>query len=231
MGGGTGLIGAVLPPCAAAVEAVGDRPGAALLPAEAAALGRVCARRRRDFTLGRTCARQALAEIGAAARPVLPGPAGEPCWPPECVGSLTHCDGYAAAAVAYRSALWTVGIDAEPNRELPVGVLDRIAFGPELRWLRTRWTAGVCWDRLLFSIKESVYKAWFPVTGRWLGFADASVTVDDTRQDSGTFRARLLVPAPRVGDQALAWLDGRYAVRDGLLVTAVAVPVTGVASR
>jgi 4'-phosphopantetheinyl transferase EntD len=27
---------------------------------------------------------------------------------------------------------------------------------------------GPCWDRLLFSAKESVYKAWFPPAGRWL---------------------------------------------------------------
>ena len=33
----------------------------------------------------------------------------------------------------------------------------------------------VCWDRLLFSLKESVHKAWFPLTRRWLGFEQALV--------------------------------------------------------
>jgi 4'-phosphopantetheinyl transferase EntD len=33
----------------------------------------------------------------------------------------------------------------------------------------------VYWDRVLFCIKESTYKAWFPLTHRWLGFEDASV--------------------------------------------------------
>lgn len=36
---------------------------------------------------------------------------------------------------------------------------------------------GVCWDRVLFCAKETVYKAWFPLTHCWLGFQEASVTI------------------------------------------------------
>ena len=51
----------------------------------------------------------------------------------------------------------------------------------------------VHWDRLLFSAKESVYKAWFPLARRWLGFEDAVVMIDPS---AGTFQARLLVVGP-----------------------------------
>ena len=34
------------------------------------------------------------------------------------------------------------------------------------------------WGRLLFSAKEAVYKAWYPLTGRWLGFEEARLTID-----------------------------------------------------
>ena len=57
------------------------------------------------------------------------------------------------------------------------------------------------WDRLLFSTKESVYKAWFPLAERWLGFEDARVTID---RDRGSFAARLLVPGPRLDGRELS---------------------------
>jgi len=45
---------------------------------------------------------------------------------------------------------------------------------------------------LLFSGKEAVFKAWFPMTGRWLDFKDAEVTVDPF---SGAFNAKILLAA------------------------------------
>jgi 4'-phosphopantetheinyl transferase EntD len=38
--------------------------------------------------------------------------------------------------------------------------------------------SAVCWDGVLFSAKETVYKAWFPLTHRWLGFEQASITIN-----------------------------------------------------
>ena len=47
--------------------------------------------------------------------------------------------------------------------------------------------AGVAWDRLLFSAKEAVFKAWFFVERSWLGFEECQI---DLREE-GTFSARL----------------------------------------
>ena len=71
---------------------------------------------------------------------------------------------------------------------------------------------GICCDRLLFSAKESVYKAWFPLTGRWLGFEEADITIDAAR---GTFNARLLVPGPVVRGFPLTGFAGRWRARTG----------------
>jgi 4'-phosphopantetheinyl transferase EntD len=139
-----------------------------------------------------------------------------PRWPDGVVGSMTHCDGYRAAAVARAADLAALGIDAEPHGPLPDGVLDAVAREEELAMLDglRRAAPGVHWDRLLFSAKESVYKAWFPVTGRWLGFEDASLAFDR----GGTFRARILVD-----DSPFAAFEGRWATGGGLAVTAIAV--------
>jgi 4'-phosphopantetheinyl transferase EntD len=139
------------------------------------------------------------------------------------VGSITHCAGYRACAVARDRDVVTIGLDAEPHDNLPDGVLEAVASTGERAALSARAAAapGVHWDRMLFSAKESVYKAWFPLTYRWLGFEDAVVDIDPAH---GTFTARLLVDGPVVGGAALTGFDGRWLVSDGLIVTTIVVP-------
>lgn len=214
------MIAAVVPSGTAAVEARDDMRDAFLLPEEAAALGHVAEVRRREFTLARSCGRRALTRLGFAPVPVLRGADREPIWPAGIVGSITHCRGYCAAALAPAARLVTIGIDAEVHAALPRGILQMVSVDEERDWIRSAPDDGICWDRLLFSAKESVFKAWFPMTRRWLGFEDAAVTVDP---DAGTFHARLLVPAPLVGGAIVSGFDGRYAIEDGHIVTAVVV--------
>ncbi len=185
---------------------------------EAAAVDRAVPRRQAEFAAGRRCARAALARIGIPPGPVLRGKDREPLWPPGAVGSITHCDGYVAAAVAATDVVRSVGIDAEVHAPIPDGVLNRIARPEEVEWMATRDGDGVCWDRVVFSAKESVYKAWYPLAHRWLGFEDATLTFTP---DAGTFAVSLLVPGPVIGDQPLRGFTGRYLVRDGLVLTAI----------
>jgi 4'-phosphopantetheinyl transferase EntD len=216
------MVEEILPPVVMAVEAYDDPPGVPLFPEEEAAVRRAVDKRRREFTTARHCARTALARLGLPPAPIVPGPRGAPRWPDGVVGSMTHCAGYRAAALGHARDLFTVGLDAEPNEPLPDGVLDVISL-PDER-LRLPGLAAeapeVCWDRLLFSAKESVYKAWFPLTGRWLGFEDAELTFDAA---STSFSARLLVPGPAIGGAECPGFAGRFLVRDGLVVTAIAV--------
>jgi 4'-phosphopantetheinyl transferase EntD len=210
----------------AAAEAFGDLPDTVLFAAEEAAVARAVDKRRREFTTARACARAALAELGLPAVPIVPGARGAPRWPTGVVGSITHCDGYRACAVARDRDIVTIGLDAEPNGSLPSGVLDTVSAASERARVAELAAAvpGVCWDRLLFCVKESVYKAWFPLTSRWLGFEDARVDFDPASQ---SFTARLLVPGPVVNGQTLTDFTGRWAVSEDLIVAAIAVPRTG----
>jgi enterobactin synthetase component D / holo-[acyl-carrier protein] synthase len=221
---GVGLVIAdILPPEVVAVEAFEDPPGIELFPEEAVLLARAVDKRRHEFATGRHCARAALARLGVPPAPLLPGPRGAPRWPAGVVGSITHCDGYRAAAVARDRNVVTLGLDAEPADPLPDGVMRLVFDVGERAWIRELGAARpeVCWDRLLFSAKESVYKAWFPLAGRWLGFAEASVTVDP---DAATFAAALLVPGPAVGGRTLTGFAGRWMIARGLVITTIAVP-------
>jgi 4'-phosphopantetheinyl transferase EntD len=215
------MIEQLLPAAAVVVEAGDDLPAAALFPEEEAIVARAVEKRRQEFTTARACARQAFARLGMPPVPVVAGARGEPLWPEPLVGSITHCDGYCACALARRDDLATIGIDAEPNEPLPAGLLGDVARPEERPRLASLALTepAIHWDRLLFSAKEAVYKAWFPLAERWLGFEDAILAIDPAH---GTFSARLLVPGPTFGERPLTGFAGRWAVRDGLVLTAIA---------
>jgi 4'-phosphopantetheinyl transferase EntD len=216
------VIEEILPPQVSAVEVYGDLPDAVLFPEEEAVIARAVDKRRREFTAARACARAALARLGQPAVAILPGARGAPQWPLGIVGSMTHCAGYRAAAVARAGDVIALGLDAEPDESLPDGVLQAISLDEERAGLRALACASPapCWDRLLFSAKESVYKAWFPLTGRWLGFEEAAITF---HPGDGTFDARLLVPGPTLDDGPLTGFTGRWLARGGLVLTAIAL--------
>jgi 4'-phosphopantetheinyl transferase EntD len=177
----------------------------------------------REFTTARWCARQALGKLGLRASAILRGPHREPLWPEGVVGSITHCLTFRAAAVAMGSDVLTLGIDAEPHEALPRGVFERISSEEERHRLEQA-PAGIHWDRLIFSAKESVYKAWFPLTGAWLGFEDVLVTF---APEEGTFDARLRVLPPMSDGRRVTRFGGRFLVQDRLVLTAVAPLVDG----
>jgi 4'-phosphopantetheinyl transferase EntD len=218
------MIERILPPSVASAEWFGDDPGAIPFPAEQAFIANAPESRRKEFATGRACARAALARLGQPAAAVPRGPAGAPQWAAGIVGSITHCAGYRAAAVALATDVVSLGVDAESDEPLPDhGMLEMIASREERARLRelAAGRPGICWERLLFSTKESVYKTWFPLTRSWLGFESADVTIDAC---GGTFTARLLVSGPVVNGSPLTLLHGRWLACDGFLVTAIAVP-------
>ena len=217
-----GLLSAVLPDSVVAVACGSDDDAGPLHPSEERAVERAVASRRAEFTTARTCAREALAALGAPAEAVPVGEKRAPVWPDGVVGSITHTRGFRGAAVAWRSVVRSVGIDAEVHDALPRGVLEAVSSPGERSTLSALAAARpeVAWDRLLFSAKESVYKTWFPLTGRWLGFEDAELVP----APDGTFRARLLVEGPTVDGVVVSAFEGRWAVDAGILVTAIALP-------
>jgi 4'-phosphopantetheinyl transferase EntD len=216
------MIEKILPPAVVSAETRVDDPYQQVFPEETAIVARAVDKRRCEFGSARACARTALAELGVEPVAIPVGERGAPEWPPGIVGSITHCDGYRGAAVAHSRDMLTIGIDAEPHELLPSGVLETVSLPAERVMLRELAAAapGTCWDRLLFCAKESVYKAWFPLARCWLGFQDARITICPTE---GAFSADLLIPAS-AGDGVPSGFTGRWLVRDGLIVTAIAVP-------
>lgn len=192
-----------------------------LLPAEEGLVASAVESRRREFTTGRSIARLALSRLGGPVGPLLADPRGAPAWPDGVVGSLTHCRGIRATAVARSTDVLGLGLDAEENAPLPDGVLDVVAGPREQRALAAlpRLPAAA-WDRLLFSAKESVYKVWSPATGEWLDFEEVTVDLDP----NGTFTARIHRPGLVLADRPVQMLSGRWTASAHHVVTAITVP-------
>jgi 4'-phosphopantetheinyl transferase EntD len=212
------VIEEILPPRVGFSEMFGDDAAGCLFDEEISLVSTAVAGRRSEFLTARTCARRALQQLGFPAVPIGRGRNREPLWPKNIAGSITHCQGYRAAAVASRSEILSIGIDAEPDCSLPAGLVNRIAFGRERVAVR-QLDQRIHWDRLLFSAKESVFKAWFPITNRWIDFEDAEVIF---ALDTGTFEIRLSEAVTKHISPA-ARFSGRFLVRAGLILSTVIV--------
>jgi enterobactin synthetase component D / holo-[acyl-carrier protein] synthase len=112
------------------------------------------------------------------------------------------------------------------HEPLPADVTGAIALDEEMVGLTelTAADSAVCWDRVLFCAKETVYKAWFPLTHRWLGFEQASVIIDPPMlgHADGTFSAHLLVTGPVIAGKQLIRFVGRWLISNGLVITTIA---------
>jgi 4'-phosphopantetheinyl transferase EntD len=214
------MIHDVLPLFVSASEVVGRPPIAGLFPEEAQAVEGAGDVRQAEFAAGRECARRAMLQLGRQPSAITKGAGGAPSWPTGVIGSITHCREYVAAAVCDETLALSIGIDAEPNASVSGTVMRRIASDQELDMIRRLRASNpdVHWDRLLFSAKESVYKASHPVVIGLLRFRDVTV---DFQVATRSFSASLL--RSDVGPRVPRTLSGRWHCST-VLLTGVVIP-------
>jgi 4'-phosphopantetheinyl transferase EntD len=149
------------------VISLGDE--GALRGAEAASISSVA--NVRASGAARMVARNLLARLGYPEAQVPKGVGGAPVWPAGVVGSLAHDDEIAVAAVGLRRDFASVGIDVELAGALPSDMLALVATQNE----RHRIEDDLVQAKLLFAIKEAVYKAVYPLDRVFLEFGDIEV--------------------------------------------------------
>jgi enterobactin synthetase component D len=183
---------------------------------------RSVAKRQAEFLAGRICARAALQQLEGSS--VVP-PIGEdraPVWPAHICGSITHSTGRAAAIVANKQHWRGLGMDLENllNAERAERLAGEILTPAEMR----RMAAGsrdqlALWVTLTFSVKESLFKALYPIVQKRFYFEHAEVL---EWTEAGEVRLRLLT------DLSAEWcsgteLDAQFGVRDGQLLSLVSI--------
>jgi 4'-phosphopantetheinyl transferase EntD len=215
------LMGRLLPNQARCHECPPEpvRPRLHLLEEEHILNSRMSDNRRRDFTLGRWCAREVLLQFGYKDWPLLPAPSRAPIWPEGLVGSITHCKDFCAAAVGSTTDFDTIGIDAEVWQAFPLDIRQYIVAKDEYS------TSGIdlqCGRNLalVFSAKESIFKALNPLTQAFFDFTSVSLHFNEV---AGTFCiSDTTVPALM---PYLSRTEGKFAYSSFLVITSSFVRV------
>jgi 4'-phosphopantetheinyl transferase EntD len=145
----------------------------ALLPEEFDAFANSVVKVRRASGAARMAARELLPQLGQTPRAVPKSASGIPTWPDGIVGSLAHDDEVAVAALALRRDFSGLGIDIEPAKPLDPDLLPIVATASE----RSRIEDDPFRGRLLFAIKEAVYKAVYPLDRTFLDHHDVEVSM------------------------------------------------------
>jgi len=150
------------------------------------------AKRRAEYLAGRYLARQALATQGHHGFTLLRGEDRAPLWPQGIVGAISHNVDTALCAVHHASGMEGVGIDVETlmpakrAEDLWSGIISE----QEYRWLRQQPQAFGQLLTLVFSAKESLFKALYPQVRCYFDFLDARFSKLDMQQQ--TFELELL---------------------------------------
>ena len=119
-----------------------------------------------------------MRRMDVAPQPVIKADGGMPTWPDGMVGSLAHDATVAVAALASRDDYLSIGIDIEPAEPLDPDLLDMVATPSEraaIKRIRKTIQAAPLHGRLLFAIKEAVYKAAYPLDRVFLDHHDVEV--------------------------------------------------------
>ncbi|MEM1159333.1 MAG: 4'-phosphopantetheinyl transferase superfamily protein [Pseudomonadota bacterium] len=188
-----------------------------LPPEEDRATRRMVDKRRREFAAGRAAARAAMAELGLPPAAIPMGDDRAPCWPVGCLGSISHSAGAAVAIVTRQGGVRSLGLDIEADTDLDPRLWPEILTPSEADWIAQRPAPER--GRLakqVFSAKEAVYKAQYPLTGARFGFDAVSLRLDG----AGGFLARMppaATPLPKVA-------EGQLHVLQDLVVAVLALP-------
>lgn len=211
----------LVPPGASAELLLGPGDPDSLYPEEATAVAKAAPKRKSQFAAGRACARRALERLGLQGTAIAINDDRSPHWPEGIVGSISHSDQCCIAVVAYYGEIASVGVDVESSAPLAAQLESAVLSSEESRQLEAYGAPGrLSWAKVAFSAKESLYKCYRPVTGRFLGFHDARIELDPARGHVFMELTRSDLP-DALGARRFT---GRFTVRDGYVFTSVWLP-------
>lgn len=187
-----------------------------------ATIVRSVAKRQAEFLAGRLCARAALQQLEGSNMVPAIGEDRAPVWPEHITGSITHSTGRAAAIVAQKCHWRGLGMDLENllSPERAERLAGEILTPAEMRRMAAgRRDQRAMWVTLTFSVKESLFKALYPIVRQRFYFEHAEVL---EWTEAGEVRLRLLT------DLSGEWRNGtelnaQFGVKEGQLLSLVSL--------
>ena len=182
-----------------------------LMPRERRAVEGASEKRKGEFAAGRMCARRCMDLLFVPVQQVPMGHDRSPIWPSGLVGSISHCDGYALAAVARSESFHPFGVDVEKVKDVDKSLQQFICTAAEADALKHVSTIfGAKALALFFSAKEAVFKSFYPQFGEVLEFLDVTLEID---VPNGRFIGRV------ARSRSIAVFDGCFFIDRGLVFT------------
>ncbi|MFT6733322.1 MAG: 4'-phosphopantetheinyl transferase EntD [Polaribacter sp.] len=139
-------------------------------------------KRLNDFSAGRLSAKQALSKLAIYNYPILIGSNRAPLWPIQVVGSISHSKNICVSAVIQNTNSKALGIDIETIKQIDNDILLLICDETEILHLKNLEKSGYgsCNEnaKIIFSIKESIFKCLNPLLSCWIDFKEMQITLD-----------------------------------------------------
>jgi len=171
-------------------------------------LHRTVKKRQAEYFAGRSCARHVLLILNAEVTQVLTGDKRQPLWPKnkkgqKLVGSITHSGNIALCIAAKQHEISHLGIDIEYHMEekLAKEIENTIISAVEQQRLASVDLAFPEALTLVFSAKETIFKALFDDVGEHFGFEAAELLSVDISSCIAKFALTTTI--------ASAWPRGR----------------------
>nr|WP_228006222.1 4'-phosphopantetheinyl transferase superfamily protein [Morganella morganii] len=184
----------------------------------------MASKRRCEFLAGRICAKLSLRKFGLT-RCTNVGVAIDrsPIWPEGVIGSITHSSSIAAACVASSYTYKNIGIDSEVifNNEIANSIKSEVVKSQELNVLKDKALSESLVITLIFSAKESIFKAIYNDVGYIFGF-DCVMLIELSQYDMLFVLTASLSSKWQVGDRVKV----AYRVMGDHVYTSMVVPHT-----
>ena len=177
-------------------------------------------KRRDEFSLGRYCARRALSKFEMESVPILRNTESrEPFWPKTVRGSITHTEGFAAAAVGMTKDVSGIGIDLESlSKVVDFNIRRHVCVEKEQKFLESlNDKQANQYLRIIFSAKESIFKCFFPISKTYLSFKDAEIIIDKKNSEFSFLLTKACTGITSAGFQH----SGRFSINNDLLLTSI----------
>ncbi|WP_324022184.1 4'-phosphopantetheinyl transferase family protein [Pantoea sp. JZ29] len=176
-------------------------------------------KRKAEYLAARYAAQKALKLFGCNETPGTSSNR-SPVWPSEWCGSLSHSDECSIAVIAPKKSGMTPGVDIEFFApETMRDTADMFVSADEKYVLSDSGIDYTTALLLIFSVKESLFKALYPEVGRFFNFDAAKVCRIDTSNKKITLELTQNLSRNRITGSRI---EGYYSISDGRVITVVA---------
>ena len=148
-------------------------------------------KRRAEFLAGRLMAVIALEHIGIKQGNIPIGHNRMPIWPEEYVGSITHSSELALAVASPKQNILFTGIDCEEifSPSTAENISSELLSSNELELFNSSKLNFSLYCTIVFSAKESLFKALYPYVGKYFDFRVAELI--EINPNIGKFKIKI----------------------------------------